>query len=165
MKTTLKLVRVDNRLLHATVSLNWNQFINVNHTIVINPEYVNDPFIKKVMQLSLPESKKVKMFNIEQLIDFINEETNEIRNLMVIFKDLKTISEAVDAGFFPKEVQLPYPASRIVIKKLNDFFSEEEIRYIKNIQLKGVKLYFQTSPLDNKEYNIFMREECEGYET
>lgn len=159
MSTILKLVRIDNRLIHATVSLNWNHFVNVNYAIVIDPDYVNDPFIENVMQLSLPKTMKVKMFSVDQLIEFLNEKTTSTRKVMVIFKDLKTMNDAVNKGFLPKEVQLPYPASRIVIKKLSDFFSQEEITLIKNIQSKGVTLFFQTAPLDNKEYAVFTRNE------
>ncbi len=79
------------------------------------------------------------------------------RNLMVIFKDLAIAKKAVEAGFKTREIQMPYPASRIVIKKLQDFFNKEEIEYIRFIQNKGIKLFFQTAPLDNKEYSVFTK--------
>jgi len=155
MSTRIKLTRIDQRLLHATVALNWNQFVNANYAIVVDPSYSKDPFITKVMQLCLPEPMKVKIFSVEELIDFINEDSKTKRNLMVIFKNLAIAKEAVEAGFKTVEIQIPYPASRIVIKKLSDFFNEKEIQYIRFIQKKGIKLFFQTAPLDNKEYSVF----------
>ncbi|MFL0266849.1 PTS sugar transporter subunit IIB [Candidatus Clostridium radicumherbarum] len=157
MSTTIKLARVDKRLLHATVAVNWNQFVNANYAVIVDPSYSNDPFITKVMQLCLPEPMKVKIFSVEELMAFINEESIAKRNLMVIFKNLAIAKKAVEAGFKTKEIQLPYPASRIVIKKLSDFFSEEEIEDIHFIQSKGIKVYFQTAPLDNKEYSVFKK--------
>ena len=157
MSTTIKLVRIDKRLMHATVALNWNQFLNANYAIIVDPSYSSDPFITKVMQLCLPEPIKVKIFSAEELIAFINEDVTTKRNLMVIFKDLVTAKRAVEAGFRTKEIQIPYPASRIVIKKLSDFFNEEEIGYIRFIQKKGIKLFFQTAPLDKKEYSVFTK--------
>ena len=76
---------------------------------------------------------------------------------MIIFKDLKTAQHAVELGFTYKEIQIPYPASRIMIKKLSDFFKPEEIESIRFIQGHSIKLFFQTSPMDNKEYSIFLR--------
>ena len=157
MSTTIKLARIDKRLMHATVALNWNQFLNANYAIIVDPSYSSDPFITKVMQLCLPEPIKVKIFSAEELIAFINEDVTTKRNLMVIFKDLVTAKRAVEAGFRTKEIQIPYPASRIVIKKLSDFFNEEEIGYIRFIQKKGIKLFFQTAPLDKKEYSVFTK--------
>jgi PTS system mannose-specific IIB component len=157
MSTTIKLARVDKRLLHATVAVNWNQFVNANYAVIVDPSYSNDPFITKVMQLCLPEPMKVKIFSVEELMAFINEESIAKRNLMVIFKNLAIAKKAIEAGFKTKEIQLPYPASRIVIKKLSDFFSEEEIEDIHFIQSKGIKVYFQTAPLDNKEYSVFTK--------
>ncbi len=157
MSTTIKLARVDQRLLHATVALNWNQFVNANYAVIVDPSYSNDPFITRVMQLCLPEPMKVKIFSVEEFIAFINKESTAKRNLMVIFKNLDTAKEAVEAGFKTSEIQIPYPASRIVIKKLSDFFNEEEIRCIRFIQKKGIKLFFQTAPLDNKEYSVFTK--------
>lgn len=158
MSTRIRLARIDKRLLHATVALNWNQFLNANYVIIVDPDYSNDPFIIKVMQLCLPAPMKVRIFSIKELIAFINEESSAKRNLIVIFKNLVIAKEAVEAGFKVKEIQMPYPASRIIIKKLSDFFSYEEIQHIRFIQEKGIKIFFQTSPLDNKEYSVFKKE-------
>lgn len=157
MSTIIKLARIDQRLLHATVALNWNQFVNANYAVIVDPTFSNDPFITKVMQLCLPEPMKVKIFSVEELIAFINEDIATKRNIMVIFKNLTTAKKAVEAGFKTKEIQIPYPASRIVIKKLSDYFNEEEIQYIRFIQGKGIKLFFQTAPLDNKQYSVFTK--------
>ncbi|ERK29408.1 PTS sugar transporter subunit IIB [Clostridium intestinale] len=158
MSTKIKLARIDKRLLHATVALNWNQFLNANYVVIVDPSYSNDPFIIKVMKLCLPEPMKVKIFSTKELVDFIEKDSSTKRNLMVIFKDLEVAKEAVEAGFKVNEIQMPYPASRIVIKKLSDFFSDKEIKYIRFIQEKGIKLFFQTSPMDNKEYSVFRKE-------
>lgn len=157
MSTTIKLARVDQRLLHATVSLNWTQFLNINYAIIVDPSYSNDPFITKVMQLCLPEPIKIKIFSVEELMIFINQDNNTKRNLMVIFKNLAIAKDAVEAGFKVKEIQIPYPASRITIKKLSDFFDEEEINCIQYIKEKRIKLFFQTAPLDNKDYSMFKK--------
>lgn len=157
MSTSIKLARIDKRLLHATVALNWNNLVNANYVIVVDPQHINDPFIEQVMQLCLPKSMKVKIFNVDNLLDFISEEGDSHRNVMIIFKDIETAGSAVEAGFRVKEFQLPYPASRILIKNLTDYYSEKEVEVIRYIQQQGIKLYFQTAPTDNKEYAIFTK--------
>ena len=87
MSTKIKLARIDKRLLHATVALNWNQFIDADNVLIVDPDYVNDPFIADVMQLCLPKTMKVKIFSIEQFLEYINEGRNI--KAMVIFPNLK----------------------------------------------------------------------------
>lgn len=155
MSIAIKLVRVDKRLLHATIALNWNQFVNANYVIIVDPSYVDDSFIEQVLQLSLPKSMKLSIFSVDQLIAFLQADSGVRQNVMIIFKDLGAVKSAVEAGFVTKEVQIPYPASRFVIKNLSDFFSSEEVEQIRFIQSKGIKLFFQTAPLDNKDYSAF----------
>lgn len=155
MSTKIKLARIDKRLLHATVALNWNQFIDADNVLIVDPDYVNDPFIADVMQLCLPKTMKVKIFSIEQFLEYINEGRNI--KAMVIFPNLSVACDAVKAGFRTKEIQMPYPASRMMIKSLSDYFSEEDIEKIRNIQSQGIRMFFQTAPFDNKDYSIFKK--------
>lgn len=155
MITKIKLARIDKRLLHATVALNWNQFIDADNVLIVDPDYVNDPFIADVMQLCLPKTMKVKIFSIEQFLEYINEGRNI--KAMVIFPNLSVACDAVKAGFRTKEIQMPYPASRMMIKSLSDYFSEEDIEKIRYIQSQGIRMFFQTAPFDNKDYSIFKK--------
>ena len=155
MSTKIKLARIDKRLLHATVALNWNQFIDADNVLIVDPDYVNDPFIADVMQLCLPKTMKVTIFSIEQFLEYINEGRNI--KAMVIFPNLSVACDAVKAGFRTKEIQMPYPASRMMIKSLSDYFSEEDIEKIRYIQSQGIRMFFQTAPFDNKDYSIFKK--------
>jgi len=155
MSTKIKLARIDKRLLHATVALNWNQFIDADNVLIVDPDYVNDPFIADVMQLCLPKTMKVKIFSIEHFLEYINEGRNI--KAMVIFPNLSVACDAVKAGFRTKEIQMPYPASRMMIKSLSDYFSEEDIEKIRYIQSQGIRMFFQTAPFDNKDYSIFKK--------
>lgn len=155
MSTKIKLARIDKRLLHATVALNWNQFIDADNVLIVDPDYVNDPFIADVMQLCLPKTMKVKIFSIEQFLEYINEGRNI--KALVIFPNLSVACDAVKAGFRTKEIQMPYPASRMMIKSLSDYFSEEDIEKIRYIQSQGIRMFFQTAPFDNKDYSIFKK--------
>ena len=155
MSLKIKLVRVDNRLLHATVALNWNSFVNANFIAVVDPTHTNDPFLAKVLQLSFPRKNGVGIFSVDQLLDFLKADREEKCNLMVIFKNLEVLREAVDKGFEVSEVQMPYPASRMMITSLENYYTPAEITHIRHIQSKGINFFLQTAPYDSKDYSIF----------
>ena len=155
MSKKVKLVRVDKRLLHATVALNWNNFINASYIAIVDPTHKDDPFLEKVLQLSFSNKSKVSIFSVDQLLEFLAQDTEEKCNVMIIFKNICALREAVNKGFSSKEVQLPYPASRILLKKIDEYFTQEEMTAIREIQEKGVKFFFQTTPMDTKDYSDF----------
>lgn len=152
MSNKIKLVRIDSRLLHATVSLNWNRFINANTILVVNSSRIDDPFIINVMKLCLPKTILVKFLEVEELIKYLNDNNNSNDNIMIIFSDLEIAYKAIEQGFNVKEIQLPYPAHWLAIKNLSTFFSEKELSLINEIKNRNIKLYFQTSPFDKKNY-------------
>lgn len=155
MSLNIKLVRVDPRLLHATVVINWGSFLNANYAVLVDSKYEKNPFIEKVMSLYLPPEFSVRIFDVDGFIEFLNEKSEDMRNAMIIFKDFTTAREAFDKGFYVKELQLSYPASRVMLKDLSKYYSKDEIEEIEKIKSKNIKLYFQTSPFDSKDYSLF----------
>ena len=155
MTLKIKLARIDKRLLHATVALNWNVFIDVDTILLVSPEYVEDPFVAAVMQLCLPKSMKVKMLRVEEFMEYIRAEHLEKIKAMVIFSNLTAAYQCFKQGFYIEEIQMPYPASRVLLKNLEEYFSETDLKAIREMQQHGIKFYFQTAPLDNKDYSIF----------
>lgn len=146
----INLVRIDPRLLHATVQLYWTQFIDVKQIWIINQEYAADPFISSVLQLCLPKSIQIKIYRPEELVELTSNNIKE--GVMVIFSDILTAKNTIALGFSVNEIQLPYPASKGLLKGLDNYFKDEELSALSIIQDKGVKLYFQTSPYDKKTY-------------
>lgn len=156
MGKKLILARVDKRLLHATVTLNWDRFINTDYVVIVGSGYEKDPFIASVLQLSVPKSLKVRILSEQDMLDFMaTEKLGKVSKVMIIFKDLATVRRCMELGFWTKEIQLPYPNGVLKIKRLADYFTEEELENIAYIKEKGIKLYFQTSPCDVKDYNSF----------
>lgn len=159
MSVKIVLARVDKRLLHATVTLNWDRFIKVDYVAVVGSDYENNPFMTSVMQLCLPKSMKVKIFTEEELVDFIGQKDEFGRpvRLLVIFKDLASAVKSTKLGFHVEELQLPYPVVSVASKNLSDYFNEEEMQQIAYLQSRGIRLYFQTTPYEAKDYKSFCR--------
>lgn len=160
MSFKMKLVRVDNRLLHATVAINWSSFLNANFIAIVDPEDENDPFIEQILQLSLPTKIKLSIFSEEGLLNFLEEAKNdESKNyrIIIIFKNLFVLANTLQLGLDINKVQIPYPASRLMLKNMCCYFSEEEIEVIRKLHHEGVDFFYQTTPMDKKEYFNFKK--------
>ena len=158
MSMKIVLARVDKRLLHATVTLNCDPFLNADYVAVVGSEYDNDPFNVSVMQLCLPKTMKVKILTEEGLLDFLNQnDTSRASTVLVIFKDLASVRESVKRGFYVEEIQMPYPTLSVAPKNLTDYFSKEELEDIDYIQEQNIRFYFQTTPFQAKDYGSFCK--------
>ncbi|KAF1305148.1 PTS sugar transporter subunit IIB [Candidatus Enterococcus willemsii] len=156
MSARVKLIRVDNRLLHATIVLNWASFINARFIAIVDPQYEKDPFIEEVLQLSISSSIKIVILSVEELSKFINDDkTWDKQNVIILFKNLSVLYEAFKQGLPMKEVQFPYPASRLMLKQIPVYFSEDDIQKICEMYKNGVKFFYQTTSMDMKDYNTF----------
>lgn len=155
MSKKIKLVRVDQRLLHATVALNWNSYVNADYILIIDSYYKNDIFLEKVLRLSFSGKSQVKIFSTTQLISFLKEDNETSANIIIVFKDLPSLYECVNMGLLIKEVQIPYPASRFLLKSIDEYFTNSELEIIQKMQEKKIKFFFQTTPMDTKDYSIF----------
>jgi len=153
----ISLVRIDNRLLHATVAINWSSFLNASEIMLVDPTYVDDPFIEKVLQLSLPKKIKINICSVTQLTKNLEERKGIKGNVIIIFKSLQILEEAVEKGFYFPEIQIPYPASSILLKQAEEYFSQDERNTIANLVKKNIKFYLQTVPMESKNYAIFKK--------
>lgn len=152
MSMQIKLVRVDSRLLHSTISLHWNRFVGANHVLTVEPYRVIDPFIEKVMRLSLPKTTQLHMLTPGELTPWIENELSKNDRVIVVFKDIFSLALSVEDGFFYSEIQIPYPTRPLVFKHASDYFDEHTLEIIRQLQSKGMSFYFQTSPIDSKIY-------------
>ena len=151
MKEKIKIARVDKRTLHATVALNWNRFISVDEFIVVDRLYVKDPFVEQIMQLTIPD-QKVSIMEVDSFILYINRDLEEKVTAFVIFKDIATLCEAIEKGFFVPEVQHLYPSRFMSKASIKKYFTPEDQESLKYIESKGIANYFQTDPYQDKTY-------------
>ena len=159
MSGKVKLVRVDNRLLHATVALNWSRFVNASQIIIVDEKSKGDLFFEQVLQLSLPSTINVKILSADQLLAFhqeLEKDTDGRKvNIILLFKKISDVYSAYQNGYPLREVQVPYPASRFLIKKLAYYYGDKDLQKIRELQKNGIRFYYQTTPMDVKEYSIF----------
>ena len=159
MSNFIKLIRIDKRLIHATIALNWCQFLNVKNIVLVDPQYDNDPFLTKVLRLSLSKNMNLEIMDIDSFLAFYEHQSQfeDAQNAIVIFKSVAELVACCEKGFQPQEVQIPNPASQLLIRNLEDYYSENEMTLFKQLLNRNIDLYFQTAPHDAKLYAIFNR--------
>ena len=89
MKAEIKLIRVDNRLVHGQVGMSWTNSLDVDTIVVIDDDGVNDIFSQKLM-MSIAKAANVQL-RFYSIGDFMNvifkNESNQ--KLFIVVKTIQ----------------------------------------------------------------------------
>ncbi|MDI3310994.1 PTS sugar transporter subunit IIB [Thermoanaerobacter thermohydrosulfuricus] len=145
--------RVDGRLIHGQIAIAWSRLLGIDEIIVVNDEVSRDETQTMLLEFATPPGVKLKICSVADAITLINNNEFEGNRTMVVFKYIKDAVRIVEGG--------------INIKSLNiggAYFSEGKTQYNKALALdendiedlrylsrKGVELFYQVAPMNEKE--------------
>ena len=80
----IKLVRIDDRLLHGQVAFSWSNVLTINKIIIANDAAAEDEITKMMLGIAKPRGTDLHVFNIENSIEAIKGHLTDRINVMVI---------------------------------------------------------------------------------
>lgn len=153
---SIKLVRVDFRLMHGQVIANWMNQVDANAIMIINDKLANDPFMGNVYKMAAPKGVKVNIYSLATALEKIkSDKYMETRDLIVIFKSVSDATNAYDAGFPMKSLQIGGLGSgpdRVQITN-QIYLNDSDFNLLMGLKGKGVNVYLQAVPKES-EYSI-----------
>ena len=151
----IKLVRIDERLIHGQVALGWTSDVAANTIFIANDEAQRDKV--KAMALNLAKPAGVKLY-----IRGVNQESGEIVKKFAkaekaqVLVLVRTVSDALKLTKYSdgviKNINVGGLRFENGNKKLNNFISvsEQDVKDINELQKMGVNLDFSMLPRDKK---------------
>lgn len=159
MSLKVKLVRVDNRLLHSTIVLTWSRFLNINYFLIVDNNKHNNDFYYSVLKLGIPKNKELKIISCNDLNQTISKLSKSEKNYSVImvFSSYNALLTSIKGGMKYLDVQVPYRSSRLTVAGLEKQFDEADLSLIRKCKNEGAKFYFQTTPYEERNYGPFKK--------
>lgn len=77
------LSRIDERLIHGQVGVQWVGFAGANLVLVANDEVAEDPVQQNLMEMVLAEGIAVRFWSLQKVIDNIHRATDRQKILLV----------------------------------------------------------------------------------
>jgi fructose PTS system EIIB component len=148
---TIKLARIDDRLVHGQVATTWIRQFGIEQIIIISDIHAKDQVQSAVIQLAAPAGVRILMFEVEKFIDVYNSNPIKKATMLIYtnpFDVLKTIEGGVvipylnlgGMKFVPGKVQITKAVS----------LDENDRETFKKIIEKGVRIEVQMVPSDKK---------------
>lgn len=157
----IKHIRIDNRLIHGQVSLNWMESIGANTMVVCNDEIANDPVQRDVVTLAA-RKRPVHILGIEDTIGYAK--SHEEEKLFVICRYPSDALALLESGLEIEDINVGNAAavegSDYVLVTKSIAVTREDARCYREIaRLRDGKLYSRLTTINEAEDFIRLLEE------
>lgn len=148
----IKMVRIDERLIHGQVAMIWSKQLGVDRIIVVNEKAATDPILSSTLKMAAPDSIKVIILDEEKAKLLLRDPRMNDLSILVIVNSPKDALFVVENASDIKKVNLGNygKASKDGDEriKLNDnvFLGEKDKEYLREIIKLGVTTEYQLVP-------------------
>lgn len=144
------LSRIDERLVHGQVGVQWVGFANANIIVVANDEVAADQIQQNLMEMVLAEGIAIRFWTVQKTIDTIHKAADRQRILLVC-RTPKDFRQLVEGGVPVTQINvgnMHYAEGKTQIAKTVSVDAEdiEEFRQLKTL---GVTCTVQGVPTES----------------
>ena len=95
---SIKIVRIDDRLIHGQIVQGWLKTVDVDKILIVSDEVANDEMQQVLLSMAVPSSVKLVIKNIKDATYEISNEVYENDKLMILFSNPQDIVRMIDNG-------------------------------------------------------------------
>lgn len=102
----IRLVRIDDRLIHGQVATVWTKSTNVNRILVISDAVAHDTLRKALLVQAAPPGVKVNVITVEKMIDVFADQRFANLKVMLLFTNPEDVKRVVEGNVILKSVNI-----------------------------------------------------------
>lgn len=85
----IKLLRIDDRLLHGQVAFAWTKNLSIHLIYVLSDVIVNDEITKMTLGIAKPYGTKLSVYAVDEGIEELKKHVKTNKNVMIIINNVK----------------------------------------------------------------------------
>lgn len=149
---SIKMIRIDDRLIHGQVVAAWSKVLGIDRILVIDDDTAKDIFLSDVMKMVAPSNVELAIITEDKIADVVTKYDQDNVNTFILAKYPYVMKKVFDSDISFKELDLGGMCARPNRTKLYKQISAspEEVETLREIKNMGVKVYFRVTP-DDKE--------------
>lgn len=148
----IKLLRIDDRLLHGQVAFTWVPSLKINCILIANDKVAKDDFQKMALNLAKPPSAKLFIHTINNAVAFLNDAKNLKQDILVLVNSIPDALSVVNEITDVKSINLGGIRMNAGAKLISKAVAvdDNDIAIIKQMLAKGLELEIRQVPGDKK---------------
>ena len=141
----IRLVRVDNRLIHGQVATGWISKSGASKIVVVDDRSATNELMRDVLELATPPGIHLDVYTVAQAAEEWKKDQFGAGSVMVIFKSIPYAFDAFGRGFAFKELQIGGTATGADRKVLEGAVSMNaaEFEMLQKLTEAGVEVTIQ----------------------
>lgn len=149
----IKLIRIDDRLVHGQVAFTWTPALGADCLLIANDKVAKDEFMKMTLSLAKPAGTKLLIKTVKDAATFLNDEKSKNAKVLVLINNIK--DAAALAADVPEITSVNFgglrskEGSKLISKAVA--VNDDDITIIREMLAKGLELEVRQVPTDNKQ--------------
>lgn len=148
----IKMVRIDDRLIHGQIVAAWSKSLSINRIWIIDDEVSKNQFLVNVMKMVAPADTQLLITGTDKIEELAKDYDESSKNTLVLVKTPEVAEKLFDSNISFRELNVGGMGANSERSKLfkNISASESEKETLSRLQEKGVNVYFQVTPNDKR---------------
>jgi len=149
----IKLIRIDDRLVHGQVAFTWVPSLGIDCLIVANDKITKDDFQKMTLGLAKPAGVKLLIKSVADTIAFLNDEKNKPAKILTLINSVKDAAALSGSVSEISSINFGGIRARDNAKMISKAVAvtDEDVVFIKELLQKGIELEIRQVPTDDKQ--------------
>lgn len=145
----LKMLRVDDRLVHGQISTRWCRDFDMDMLVVINDECAMNKIQQGLYEMALPESIQIRYYSIAQAIEKVPQLTGQ-RQMLIVVDKLEDLRILIESGVDISYINLGHIPMKPGRHRLTPetALSDEEITWLQEVEKRGIQVDIRRLPTD-----------------
>jgi len=147
----VKLIRVDDRLIHGQIITKWIKHYDITTIVAVDDETAKNPVLKSIATMAVPRNIKCYVCKTEEAKNIIDS-IDYKENVMIVVRFPKIAYELIKLGIKAPRLNIGNVSKRVGNPKVfeithNIFITEEDVGYLNKLEeSKEVNIDFQLLP-------------------
>lgn len=159
MTMTIKLARVDNRLLHGQIATVWTKTVQPNRILVVSDAVAQDHLRKVLITQAAPAEAKANVITLAKMAQIYQDARFDGFQPIILTETLAEMAalakQGVDLTATGVNVgNLAYTAGKVMLTP-SVAADAADVAAAKQLEAAGVDVYAQTVPTDRKQ--VFLK--------
>lgn len=149
----LKLVRIDDRLVHGQVAFTWTPALGIDCIIVANDRSAVDEFLKMTMGLAKPAGVRLLIKPLKDVPTYINDPKNKQSQVLVLIDSVKDAHALCAALPEIRSVNFGGLRAKTGSKPISKAIAltDQDMALVRELLQQGIELEVRQVPTDKKQ--------------
>jgi len=149
----IKLLRIDDRLLHGQVAFTWTPALGIDCLFIANDRVAKDEFQRMTLGLAKPAGVKLLIKTIADTIAWLNAPANKGQQLLVLVDSVKDAHALATEVAEIKSINFGGIRAKTGAKQVSKALAltDDDVTLIRQLLAKGIELEARQVPTDKKQ--------------